>query len=180
MLNRECLSSPSIRLGTGDLARYPFLNEAGLYIRESGFNWDELERTETSDILARAIDRVNAAVEGNVYRGIDKYEVEILSFLISLLIVKSVGIDNLTRKYSLAEARRAEEFLGSDMKKSTQEQRRSLLYKIFEDLFGLKMVFDNSTGMYAMSMESYLRRSSHFHEKEWKLVNRPVFDGKCR
>ena len=28
-----------IRLGTGDLARYPFLNEAGEYLRQSGFGW---------------------------------------------------------------------------------------------------------------------------------------------
>lgn len=170
-------SGSSIRLGTGDLAKYPFLNEAGSYLRVSGFTWEELERSEIRDIVARAVDRVNAAAKGEVYKSLERYEVEIISFLVSLILVKSIAIDSLTKKYALAEARRAEDFLSTDMKKSTESQRQSLLAKIFEDLFNLNVNFDSKTAMYAIRVTSYLQRASHFHEQEWKLVNRPVTGG---
>ena len=48
----------SIRMGTGDLAKYPFLNEAGEYLRESGFGWEELDRQDMKDVVERAAERV--------------------------------------------------------------------------------------------------------------------------
>src|SRR5919108_3776209 len=112
----------SIRMGTGDLAKYPFLNEAGEYLRESGFGWEELDRPDMKDVIERAAERVEIEVGGNVYEKLDRYEIEILTFLVTLIIVKSIALEPVLRKYALAEARRAEKFLIEDLKRQNDAQ----------------------------------------------------------
>jgi len=167
----------SIRMGTGDLAKYPFLNEAGDYLRESRFGWEELDRPDMKDIIDRAAERVEVEVGGNVYDKLDKYEIEILTFLVSLIIVKSIGLEPVLRKFSLAEARRAEKFLTDDLKHQNEMQRRSLFAKIFDDLFMLKIDVAQDGRLFKVKVADYLSRSSHFHEQEWKLINRLVHGG---
>src|SRR5919202_7128101 len=75
----------SIRMGSGDLAKYPFLSEAGEYLRDSAFGWDELERPDMKYIIDRAIERIEIAVDGKVYDKLERYENEILTFLISII-----------------------------------------------------------------------------------------------
>jgi DNA primase large subunit len=167
----------SIRIGTGDLARYPFLNEAGEYLRESGFAWEELERPDIRDVIDRAAERVEAEVSGNIYDKLDRYEIEILTFLVSLIIVKSIGMEPVLRKFALAEARRAEKFLTEDLKRQNELQRRSLFAKIFDDLFRLKIEVAEDGRLFKVRVADYLSRSAHFHEQEWKLINRLVHGG---
>jgi DNA primase large subunit len=167
----------SIRLGTGDLAKYPFLNEAGEYLRESGFGWEELERPDMKDVINRAAERVEAEVGGNVYDKLDRYEIEILTFLVSLIMVKSISLEPVLRKFSLAEARRAEKFLTEDLKRQNEMQKRSLFTKIFDDLFKLKIDVAEDGRLFKVRVADYLSRSSHFHEQEWKLINRLVHSG---
>jgi DNA primase large subunit len=167
----------TIRLGTGDLAKYPFLNEAGEYMRQAGFTLEELGRPEMAVILDRATQRVEEAVAGNVFRGLDRYETEILTFLTSLIIVKSIGLEPVVRKFSLAEARRAEDFLAEDLKKQNDGLKSSLFVKIFEDLFHLAIQPAEDRRLYKVKVSDYLSRSSHFHENEWKLINRLVSQG---
>src|ERR671931_2003418 len=167
----------SIRMGTGDLAKYPFLNEAGEYLRESGFGWEELERPDMKDVIDRAAERIEVEVGGNVYDKLDRYEIEILTFLVSLIMVKSIGIEPVLKKFSLAEARRAEKFLTEDLKRQNEMQRRSLFAKIFDDLFRLKIDVAEDGRLFKVRVADYLSRSSHFHEQEWKLINRLVHNG---
>jgi len=44
----------SIKLGTADLAKYPFLNEASDYIRQTHFDLEEFNRPEMKHIISRA------------------------------------------------------------------------------------------------------------------------------
>jgi DNA primase large subunit len=164
-------------MGTGDLAKYPFLNEAGQYLRESGFGWEELERPDMSDVIDRAAERVEVEVGGNVYDKLERYEIEILTFLVSLIIVKSIGMEPVLRKFSLAEARRAEKFLKEDLKHQNEMQKRSLFTKIFDELFKLKIDVAEDSRFFKVRVADYLSRSSHFHEQEWKLINRLVHVG---
>lgn len=164
-------------MGTGDLAKYPFLNEAGEYLRESGFGWEELERPDMKDIIERAAERVEIGVGGNVYEKLDRYEIEILTFLVSLIIVKSIGMEPAIKKYALSEARRAEKFLTEDLKRQNEAQRRSLFAKIFDDLFKLKIEVAEDGRLFKVKVTDYLTRSSHFHEQEWKIINRLVHAG---
>ncbi|HKU48824.1 MAG TPA: hypothetical protein VJP79_02640, partial [Nitrososphaera sp.] len=130
----------SIKMGTGDLAKYPFLNEAGDYIRQAGFNWDELSNPDMASVLDIAEERVEAGATGNVYEKLGRrFESEVLTFLVSLILVKSIGLEPVLRKFALAEARRAEKFLTEDLRHQSELQRRSLFSKIFDDLFKLKI-----------------------------------------
>ena len=156
----------SIKLGTGDLAKYPFLNEASDYIRETHFDFGEFNRPEMRHIIDRAAERIEVEVtSGTIYEKLDKYEIEILTFLVALMMAKSMGVEPILKKHSLFEAMRAEKFLTEDLKKEKNEQRkRLLLFKIFGELFKVKVT-------------DYLIRASHFHEQEWKLINRLVHKG---
>jgi DNA primase large subunit len=160
-----------------DLAKYPFLNEAGEYLRESSFGWEELDRPDMKYIIDRAAERIEIEVDGKIYNNLDRYEIEILTFLISLVIVKSIGIDQVLRKFALAEARRAEKFLIEDLRKQSEIKRRSVFIKIFEDLFKLKIVISEDQRLFKVRVIDYLARASHFHEQEWKLINRLVYNG---
>src|SRR5919107_4290646 len=167
----------SIRMAGSDLAKYPFLNEAGEYLRESGFGWEELDRPDMKYIIDRATERVEIEVDGKIYDKLERYEIEIFTFLISLVIVKSMGIDQVLRKFALAEARRAEKFLTEDLRKQTENKKGSLFMKIFEDLFKLRIVVSEDQRLFKVRVVDYLARASHFHEQEWKLINRLVHDG---
>ena len=171
------LNLSSIRMGSGDLAKYPFLNEAGEYLRESGFGWDDFDRPDMKDIIDRAVERIDIGVEGKIYDKLERYEIEILTFLISLVIAKSIGIEPVLRKFALAEARRAEKFLTEDLKRQSETQRRPLFAKIFEDLFKLKINMADDSRLFKVRVVDYVARSSHFHEHEWKLINRLVHNG---
>jgi DNA primase large subunit len=166
----------SIKLGTGDLARYPFLNEAGEYLRQSGFGWEELDRPDMKDVINRAAGRIGEGVAGKVFDGLDRYETEILTFLIMLIMVKSIGIEPVLKKFALAEARRAEKFLTEDLKRQSDAQKQALLGKIFYDLFGLKIETEDGR-LFKVRVPDYLARSSRFHEQEWKMINRLVDNG---
>lgn len=167
----------SIRMGTGDLAKYPFLNEAGEYLRESGFGWEELDRPDMKDVIDRAAERVELEVGGSVYDKLDRYEIEILTFLVSLIMVKSISLEPVLRKFALAEARRAQKFLTEDLRRQNDMQKRSLFAKIFDDLFKLKIDVAEDGRLFKVRVADYLSRSSHFHEQEWKLINRLVDKG---
>jgi DNA primase large subunit len=164
-------------MGTGDLAKYPFLNEAGKYLRESGFGWEELDRPDMRDIIERAAERVEVEVSGNVYEKLDRYEIEILTFLVTLIMVKSIAFEPVLRKYALAEARRAEKFLIEDLKRQNDAQKRSLFPKIFDEIFKLKIDVAKDGRLFKVTVTDYLSRSSHFHEQEWKMINRLVDKG---
>ncbi len=167
----------SIRMAGSDLAKYPFLNEAGEYLRESSFGWEELDRPDMKYIIDLAADSVEIEVDGKIYDNLERYDIVILTFLISLVIVKSIGIDQVLRKFALAEARRAEKFLTEDLRKQSENKRRSVFTKIFEDLFKLKIVISEDQFLFKVRVVDYLARASHFHEQEWKLINRLVHNG---
>ena len=171
------LNLSSIEMAGSDLAKYPFLNEAGEYLRESSFGWEELDRPDMKHIIDRAAERIEIEVDGKIYDKLERYEIEILTFLISLVIVKSIGIDQVLRKFALAEARRAEKFLTEDLRKQSEIKRRSIFTKIFEDLFKLKIAISEDQRLFKVQVVDYLARSSHFHEQEWKLINRLVHNG---
>lgn len=167
----------SIEMAGSDLAKYPFLNEAGEYLRESSFGWEELDRPDMKHIIDRAAERIEIEVNGKIYDNLERYEIEILTFVISLVIVKSIGIDQVLRKFALAEARRAEKFLTEDLRKQSEIKRHSIFTKIFEDLFKLKIVISEDQRLFKVRVVDYLARASHFHEQEWKLINRLVNNG---
>ncbi len=169
-----------IKLGTGDLARYPFLNEASEYIRLINLDYEEFERPEMKYVIERSAQRLERGItQGKIDENLEKYEIEVLTFMVSLMMVKCIGSDNISRKYSLLEARRAEKFLTEDLKRERNEDRKQLLiFKIFVDLFKVQVeVNHDDYGSFKVKLNDYLSRASKFHEQEWSLINRAVHGG---
>jgi DNA primase large subunit len=170
----------SIILGNEDLAKYPFLEEAGKFIRETHFDLDDLGRSEFSHIIERARKRIEyELIEGKVFTELEKYDIELFTFLVSLIIMKCIGIDSAVKKFSLFEAMRVERFLISDLLRERDLTKKNLLLsKIFRELFQLDVKLDDKkTNLFQMKIPDYLKRSSGFNEVEWKLINRAVDNG---
>ena len=170
----------NIRLGTGDLAKYPFLNEASEYIRLINLDYEEVGRPEMKYIIERSAQRLEREIiQGKPNEALERYEIEVLTFLVSLMMVKCIGSDSISKKHSLFEALRAEKFLAEDLKRERNEERRQLLIsKIFIDLLKVRVeINDDDYRSFKVKVNDYLSRASKFHEQEWKLINRSVHNG---
>jgi len=166
----------SIQFGKGDLAKYPFLSEAGSYLKELDYSLDEFNDASRRRVIDRAVERILTALDGHVFKQLEDLDTEVVSFLIALIIVHALGMRNVARKYSLGEARRAEMFLEQDLKhESKANVRNAVLKRIFSDLFALDVMQED--GRFKVKVSEYLKRASYFHEDHWKLINRIVNNG---
>ena len=97
----------------------------------------------------------------------------------TLIIVKSIGTEGVLKKHSLFEAMRAEKFLSEDLIREKNEQKKRLILStIFKELFKVNVdISENSNRLFKVKITDYLMRASHFHEQEWKLINRLVYKG---
>ena len=167
-----------LQLGIKDLAKYPFLAETGEYLRDKGFNLEQLGHPDWKPIVEKAYGRIVVATTGQIYGSdlekLENLDSEILSFVIAIILLKSAGIPTLIRRFSLAEARRAEKYLEQDLR-SKDERKLDFPLKIIQDLFSVKVTIQDDD--FVIKVADYLRRAVYFHEREWKLVNRKVENG---
>jgi DNA primase large subunit len=100
-------------------------------------------------------------------------EIEIMSFPVSLMLVKSTKLDHITERYALAEAIRVEGIL-------KQEKNDRVIEDIFSNFLGINLERsdDPRYPKFRISIDDYVERAVHFHKPEWKLVNRLLKDGK--
>ncbi len=165
-------------MGSSELAKYPFLQEASSYIQESKFDFAEFDRPEMIHIINRAVEKLENELKGKIYSNLDEYEIEIMTFLVSLLLIKSIGLEEVSKKCSLFEAMRVERFLSTDLSIERSSQKKKLLVqKIFQDLFDINIDVDSTSSICKLSIPDYLLRASQMYEQEWKLINRSVKDG---
>ena len=167
-----------IQLGIRDLVKYPFLAETGEYLREKGFNLEQLGHPDWQPIVEKAYGRIVVATTGQIYgsaiKDFENMDSEILSFVIAIVLLKSAGIPTLIKRFSLAEARRSERYLQQDLQKKI-ETKLELPLKIMQDLFSVRVMTKEED--FVISVSDYLKRAVMFHEKEWKLINRRVEKG---
>ncbi|HET7336628.1 MAG TPA: DNA primase, partial [Candidatus Nitrosotalea sp.] len=174
------------QLGTQDFAKYPFLAEAGNYLQDKGLTLEQLVHPDWAPLLERAYGRIVVATSGQIYDAqrfekkvydSNEIDVEILSFIVATILLKSANINTLTRRFSLSESRRAEKHLESDLKQNKESDviKVNFALKIIQDLFSVTVIVENDE--FLMNVPSYIKRAVHFHEKEWKLVNRSVSNG---
>ena len=149
------------------MAKYPFLPEASEYIKTLDLKIDELADSIFSPILDRAESRVESCLTSDSVGKLSaKYEVEIPSFPIAVMMVAAVNDSYLKKRYALLEAKRVSEAL--------REETKETIIKI-AGFFNWKIqpLEENFT----LHFTDFLRNASVFHEKEWKLVNRQVANG---
>ncbi len=174
-------------LGRDDLAKYPFMTGAGKYLQDYGFEISQFGTDPALEIIVKtAYERVMTATQGKVYRSEHNnkttfsedqmFDVEILSFLIAIVLIKLTKRHTLIQRFALSEARRAEEHLKNDLNIiHNNTMRYNLVRLIFIDMFGMEITQRND--YYLIRISEYLKHSAVFHEREWKLVNRQVVKG---
>jgi DNA primase large subunit len=120
-------------LGQDEMSKYPFLADAGQYLKDQGFTLDQFGSDPDLQLfLDKAIHRIKSAANGILYESDIKdnetssdatLPIEVFSFLIAVILLKLNGNNTLIRKFSLAEARRAEDYLKKDLKEMSRNVR---------------------------------------------------------
>ena len=123
-----------VDLGTDEIVKYPFLDEAGKYLSDKGFSLEQFGTDpDLKKIVENAFERIITASEGRIFKSDlasnnSALPMEIFSFLIAVILLKLSGMNTLIRRFSLAEARRAEKFLEKDLinQKDVKKSKQSL------------------------------------------------------
>ena len=170
-----------IQLGEKELAKYPFLADAGAYLRGYGFTLEQLAGDpDLEAVRKKAFERVYTASRlGQVYRpDIDSHSalpMEVLSFLLAIVLLKMSRANYLVQKFAMQEARGAESFLAKDLGRATTDIEVGVATKIVWDLAQIRIAKRDQD--FVISVPEYLRRAAQFHAREWKLINRRVEAG---
>ena len=163
-----------IQFGEDDLAKYTFLPQAGDFISLQGISITDLTSPDYRKVLERAEGRIMEAFQtGKVSdKSSENREIEIMSFPVSLLLVRSTKLDHIMERYALSEAIRVEGIL-------KQEKNDRVIEHIFTNFLGISLErsSDPRFPKFKISLQDYVKRAVHFHKPEWKLVNRLVKDG---
>ena len=169
-----------------EMAKYPFLTETGNYLKDKYLTLEEFDNPDWRPVLKKAYDRIIVNISGKVYNSnLELPDIEILSFIISIILLKKAGIPTFNRRFSLAEARRAENYLTKDLEWNKERspidhakrkiKSQQLALDILRQEFQLDVILDDDS--IKVKVPDYLKRAAHFHEKEWKLINRKVEGG---
>ena len=163
-----------VSLGHDEIAKYPFLAEAGKYLQDKGFTLEQFATDPDLQIIVdKAYERIESAANGKIYN--PKFDnSDTFSFLIAIILLKLSGMNTLINRFSLAEARRAEKFLEKDLGNSNNTSEE-LAIKIIKDIFSVSV--KKNKNHFVIPISDYLRHAVNFHELEWKLVNRHVENG---
>ena len=154
-----------MKLGTEEIAKYPFLSEAGTYLREKGFTLEQFGDEDFKPIIDLALSRIQIAADGKTFNSdfsIKNLDMEVFSFLVAVILLKQSGMNTLIRRFSLAEARRAEKFLEKDL--TNIHTNEELAIKIIKDLFAMNV--SKSDNYFVIPVSDYLMHAVHFHEQE--------------
>ena len=174
-----------LALGQDEIAKYPFLADAGQYLKDMGFRLEQFGTDPDLKMLVeKAFERIRTATDGQIYRSdlVDDRASrdavlprEVFSFLLAIVLLKLCGMPTLIRRFALAEARRAEKYLERDLANIYDESKKELAVRIIGDLFSVQV--KKQEDFFVIPASDYLRHSVNFHEREWKLVNRRVERG---
>jgi DNA primase large subunit len=173
-------------LGQDEKAKYPFLTDAGQYLKDKGYSLAQFGTDPDLQLsVEKAFHRIQVAADGLVYKSdlVDGQaskphilEREVFSFLLAIVLIKLSGMSTLIKRFALAEARRAEKHLEKDLGNASDQTKIDLAIKIIYDLFNIEVIKQDN--FFVISVSDYLKYSVTFHEREWKLINRHVENGK--
>ena len=174
-----------LALGQDEIAKYPFLADAGQYLKDQGFSLEQFGTDpDLKQLISKAYERILTAADGKIYKSdLDGDHVskeaalprEVFSFLLAIVLLKLSGMHTLIKRFSLAEARRAEKYLEKDLANISDESKNQLAIRVIDDLFSVQV--EKSDDYFVIPVSDYLKHSINFHEREWKLINRHVENG---
>ena len=174
-----------LTLGQDEIAKYPFLADAGQYLKDKGFTLEQFgSDPDLKQLIDKAFERIQVAADGKIYKSdligdqVSKEAAlprEIFSFLLAIVLLKLSGMHTLIKRFALAEARRAEKYLEKDLANISDESQKELAIRIIDDLFSVQV--EKLDNYFVIPVSDYLKHSINFHEREWKLINRHVENG---
>ena len=174
-----------LTLGQDEIAKYPFLADAGQYLKDKGFTLEQFgSDPDLKQLIDKAFERIQVAADGKIYKSdligdqVSKEAAlprEIFSFLLAIVLLKLSGMHTLIKRFALAEARRAEKYLEKDLANISDESQKELAIRIIDDLFSVQV--EKLDNYFIIPVSDYLKHSINFHEREWKLINRHVENG---
>ncbi|MEM2122865.1 MAG: DNA primase large subunit PriL [Candidatus Bathyarchaeia archaeon] len=154
-----------------EVAKYPFTGKAAERVKEIEFRTDELMAPQFSSVLERAKERIEQAIRKVEIQGWgQKDEIELLSFPAAIFMVSILKNDRLTRRYALAEAKRAYQYLRGDDLNVLKEIAREFSWDLLE--------LDESPIRLGVHFADYLKNSVWIKESRWRLINRRVEGGR--
>ena len=165
-----------MELGRGDYAKYPFLPESGKFVQMQELSISNLVDGSNDNIINRAKERIiEAAKRQEVSDKSYDYDVELLSFPVSLMLVKAANIKHFIPQYSFAEAIRVEHLM-------EKEKNKDLVIFIFKTMLNIpieEVSFTSGSKLYEFRIPvvEYLKRSTKIHGEPWKLISKPVKQG---
>lgn len=168
-------------LGIKDLAKFPFLEESMKLIKDKMKDLciEELDKSEFSDLIKKVEKRVVLSIRNGTTPIFDDMYTdiysELLSFFISMIVIKATNDPYLISRYSLAEAKRAETLLKTELK--SDETSFAILDYIFRNITGSKLLLGDMPLLFKLYFIDYLRLTSHLQSPSWKLTNRVVDGG---
>ena len=175
-----------LALGQDEIAKYPFLADAGQYLKDQGFSLEQFgSDPDLKQLITKAYERIQVAADGKIYKSdlegdhVSKEAAlprEVFSFLLAIVLLKLSGMHTLIKRFALAEARRAEKYLEKDLANISDESKNQLAIRVIDDLFSVQV--EKLDDYFVIPVSNYLTHSINFHEREWKLINRHVENGK--
>lgn len=174
-----------LELGQDEIAKYPFLADAGKYLKDQGFTLEQFgSDPDLKNLIDMAFERIQVAADGKIYKSdliddqVSKEAAlprEIFSFLLAIVLLKLSRAYTLIKRFSLAESIRAEKYLEKDLANISDESKKQLAIRIIGDLFSVQV--EKIGDHFVIPVSDYIKHSIHFHEREWKLINRRVENG---
>ena len=172
------------------LALYPFLPETADYVRKRGLNLDDVLQNKAFT-TARALGRTRVldALEKGDAIEIGQTDVEsekecideILSYVVARILVSCIDDNYLTRRYSIAEAYKANSLLQKEDIHAIIPVSKAMGITVEEgDEEDAEGEGGKAELVVLMHFLDYIRITSKMREREWKLVNRAVGEGLVR
>ncbi|RLE84281.1 MAG: hypothetical protein DRJ41_03415 [Thermoprotei archaeon] len=154
-----------------DLRKYPFLPEALKRLKELDLTIDDLASEDIGkSILNRVRDNLVSSIRtGNVSPPHEDAEIETLSFLVTLLVLRVIGERGLAERYAVALSKRVRNFL--------KEENLSKVVYIAQAVIGLGVRIKG--GDIYIDVVSFLNNMPEY-KGAWKLVNRELIKGWVR
>ncbi len=122
-------------------------------------------------IVDRAEERIQEAIlTGSVSADIHNIEREIASFPVAVILVAATADTPLKRRYALGEAKRVFSLLQEENEEKIMEIASNFKWKI-------KPAESDVPYAFALYFTDFLKNSTVFREKKWKLLNRLVLKG---
>lgn len=159
-----------------DLAKYPFLKKASLFVESYALTFQDLASDEYSYIVQRAVDRVRRGIEGR--RGelnLADPSAEVLAYPLALAFVYSLRQGWVVRRFANTEQKACFELLKHENREKVEEVGRD---GFDWDLESAELRVSGALFDFSLPVEDYLEVAPSFHSPDWKLVNRHVSGGR--